>query len=151
MATDTIESTSPQVRRVVIAPQLSPQTQRLLQQALRLSTSYVARRYIPSKLLRHASTTARFVRTLDTQRDSLPTLQPQLPSSAATPAIASPQHQPDSLPSPPAPLVAAVCVVCRTPSPDCGTLYVTAHDTLICEHCVGEVRNTSPRQPGERD
>jgi ATP-dependent Clp protease ATP-binding subunit ClpA len=151
MASDTVESTTPQVRRVVISPQLSPQAQRLMRHALRLGSSYVARRYMPSTLVRHASTTARFVRSLDTHRDSLPTLRSQFASSAAQPAIPDPRHEVDSRPSSTRPLVAATCVVCSKPSPDCGTLYVTAHDTLICEHCIGEVTSTLPRQPPECD
>jgi ATP-dependent Clp protease ATP-binding subunit ClpA len=115
MASETVEATSRPVHSVVSPRQLPPHAQVLLRRALRLGSSYVARRYAPVRLQRSASATARLVRVLGSRPRSQD--KPALPASAT-------------------PLVPAACVVCGKQPPECGTLYTSALGTLICEHCI---------------
>jgi hypothetical protein len=143
---ETDESRSRPLPNIVLSRQLPPHAQELLRKALRAGSLYMARRYMPPRLLRSASTTARFVRTLGTQPEPPPTEQSRLGSGSA-PRGPSTGHKPYSrLPST-THLVPAACLVCGHRPPDCGTLYAGAHGALICEHCIRDA--TTGTQPGE--
>jgi ATP-dependent Clp protease ATP-binding subunit ClpA len=117
-AAEPATSASPQI--VNVAPsqfELSPQTRELLRRAFSVGSSYVARRYLPAKVVSRASTTTRLLRELN----------------------ASPRAEPRSSRST-LPLARAACSVCGTRSPDCGTLYTTASG-LICERCAARSRD----------
>lgn len=146
MIAQTDESRSRPTPNIVLSRQLPPQAQELLRKALRVGSLYVARRYVPPRLLRNDSTTARLVRTLGTQPGPLPTEPPQLGSGAATRGP-SPGHEPCSPLPANTHLVPATCLVCGNRPPDCGTLYAGAHGALICEHCIGGATTTT--QPGQ--
>lgn len=104
----------------VVVPELSPQAREALRTAFRLGTTYVGGKYLPVRMLRHASTARRVARSLG--------------AGTATPAAAPPatgtELGPGTSPVP------ATCSSCGTPSPACGTLYTTAGGALVCERCV---------------
>jgi hypothetical protein len=81
---ETVESRSRPIPNIGFSRQLPPQAQELLRNALRVGSFYIARRYMPPRLLRSASTTARLVRTLGTQPAPRPTEGSQLGSGSAT-------------------------------------------------------------------
>jgi hypothetical protein len=142
------ETRSRQIRSVPTGPRVSPQTQELLFHVLRVGSSYVAGRYLPSSVIRRASTAARLIRIPKSLPASNSTERPQLASGASAPYIPHPQ-QPDSLPST-MPSVPASCALCGTPSPDCGTLYAGAHGTLMCQRCIeAPTRTTTSEEPPE--
>jgi len=117
----TVESSAPPAPSVVLTPRLPPHARVLVRRALRVGSSYVARRYVPPRLQRNAFATARFVRVLGARPDA---------------------HDRAVLPAPlTTPLVPAACRVCGKRPPECGTLYTNARGALICEHCMGELHD----------
>jgi ATP-dependent Clp protease ATP-binding subunit ClpA len=118
MVAESATSPPPQIVNVASSQfELSPHTRELLRRALLFGSSYVARRFVPAKVVSGASTTTRLLRELN----------------------ANSRAQPSSSRSR-APLVRAACLVCGTRSPDCGTLYATASG-LICERCYARGSN----------
>jgi hypothetical protein len=143
---ETVDSRSRPIPNLVLFRPLPSQAQELLRKALRVGSFSIARRYMPPRLLRSASTTARLIRTLGAQAGPLPTEQFQLGSGSAE-RDPSPGHKPSShLPST-THLVPAACLVRGHRPPHCGTLNAGAHGALICEHCIGDA--TTGTQPGE--
>jgi ATP-dependent Clp protease ATP-binding subunit ClpA len=67
-ATPTLRTPSTSSERFV-SFELSPEVQALLLRMLRMGSSYVARRYVPPKLVHGASTTARLVRMMNVRPD----------------------------------------------------------------------------------
>jgi hypothetical protein len=146
ISAETVESRSRPVPSVVWSRQLPPQTRELLGKALRVGSMYVARRYMPPRLLRHASTTARFVGALGSQPAQPPTETPALGSGSVARGRRLGAGASARLPATPR-LVPAACLFCGGRPPDCGTLYVGSRGALICEHCIGDA--TPRTQSGE--
>jgi Clp amino terminal domain, pathogenicity island component len=126
VAPECLEMRSPQIRSLPTVPRLSPATQELLLHVLRVGSSYAARRYLPSRFVRPASTTARLIRDFKAQSAAHSTERTQL-------------------------AVPASCVLCGTPSPDCGTMYAGAHGALICQHCIEAATSTTARDEPPAD
>jgi hypothetical protein len=147
MLSTVVESTSRPTPGVGSHRQLSPQAQDFLRKALGVGSTYVARRYLP-RFLRSASTTARVARKLGWQPPASSTNRSEPTSSAAAPSTPNPQaRDPQHAPVPPTlPPTPATCSVCGRRSPDCGTLYTSAHGALTCEHCVGRPDENRPPQ-----
>ena len=105
----------------IVQFELSPEAQEFAVRALRLGSSYVARRYMPARFARNAPKTTQLFRELNVG----PLLRQRLTRNVET----GPQSVPRTR---------AACSVCGTSSPNCGTLYTSADGVLTCERCAGE-------------
>ncbi len=118
-------SPAPTVARPrVVQFELSPQAQEFALKALKLGSSYVARRYMPARFAQHAPKATRLMRELNVG----PLLRQHLTSRA--------DLEPERRERPDASIARADCSACGTLSPACGTLYTNANGALICERCV---------------